>query len=327
MMWLNMIKRLIEWVKTHKLTTALVAILGYFAFQWFVNSGIYYSLNYQSMGRGGGGPNYYGDFNAGMAIPSATNYTKSVAYESSASGSTYNTVQDAQSFAPEVKNRMVTKNYNLSMVGKDIKIAAEKISLETEKVGGFVVSNSVNNYQDSESAYITARVPAAKVKDFLNAVRGYVTKVVSENETGSDITNEYTDVQENLRLLESTKVRFEEVWKASSKTQDMLATLREIQNLQREIDSLKGQEKYLKELAQYSLVTINLSKDEMDLPYVPSESWNAEYILRSAVRDLVRVFRGIATKAIWLVVFAVIWLPILLIGIFVFKKFKKQIIG
>lgn len=321
-----MIKRLFEWVKTHKLTTALIVVIGYFLFQWFVNSGIYYSLGYQALGRGGGGAEYYGDFNAGV-MPSAPSYSKSMAYESDSSGNVYDTVQNAQGLAVEVKNRMVTKNYNLSLVGKDIKIVAEKIASETEKLGGFVVSNSVSNYQDSESANLMVRVPAAKVKQFLASVRGYSAKVVSENENGSDITSEYTDVQENLRLLEATKVRFEEVWKASSKTQDMLATLREIQNLQREIDNLKGQEKYLKELSQYSLVTINLSKDELDLPYVPSESWNAEYVLRSAVRDLVRVFRGLATKAIWIVVFAVIWLPILLVAVLVYRKFKKQIVG
>ena len=320
-----MIKKIIEWIKLHKFQALIVAVIGYFAYQWLMQSGIMYNLRYGGATMQAS-PSYVGDF--GMALPSSTSYEKSANYNAGYGGATYDAVQNSVTTSSvSVKSRMVSKNYSISAVGKEVKETAEKITTQVESLGGFVVSNSVKEYQSTANAYITARVPAEKAKEFIASVKSNVVKVVTLDENASDITDQYSDTKENLRLLEETKVRFEEIWKASTKTQDMLSTLREIQNIQMEIDRLKGQEKYYEELAKYSYFNINLSKDEMDLPYMPDESWSAEFVFKSAVRELVTAFRGIAAKVIWIVVFAVIWVPAFAIAFFVFKKYKKQIVG
>jgi hypothetical protein len=219
--------------------------------------------------------------------------------------------------------RIVATNHHISLISKNVDDISDKIVDEVGKSGGFVVSSTTDDYQDKTNSYIVARVPADKTTSFINIVKNLSSKVVSENYSASDITDEYKDVQENTRLLEETKSKFETLWKSSSGTQDTLSVLRELQYLQREIDALKGREKYIKEIAQYSLMSISISKDELDLPYTPSESWSAEYIFKQAVRNLVSIFRSLASFIIWAGVFAVIWVPILVL-IFLFMKSFRQ---
>jgi len=102
-----------------------------------------------------------------------------------------------------------------------------------------------------------------------------------------------------------------------------LTVQRELISLQNQIDSLKGQQKYLEQTAQLAKVTIYLSSDEMALPYAPSATFRPDVIFKLAVRSLVGALRGVATLAIWIIVFGVIWVPVLVIIIFI-KRLRKM---
>lgn len=313
-----MIMKLIEWIKNHKPMAVLLVIVVIFVGNIFLKNATYRVMN----SRISNDSSYLSgqDYDVG--------YSKSADFEPS-SEQVLPSVESKpiNTTSVGIQKRMSSKNYSMSLVGKNLRDTSEKISLQVEVLGGFIISSSTKEFQDTESAYITARIPAGKAQEFVNMLKSVSQKIVTQDETASDITDQYTDVTENLRLLEETKVRFEEIWKASTKTQDMLQTLREIQNLQMDIDRLKGQQKYYEELAKYSYFNITLSKDEFDLPYLPSEGWSAEYVFRSAVRDLVRTTRGLAESVIWLVVYAIIWVPIGAVALFVVKKYWKQVVG
>ncbi len=320
-----MIKRLIEWAKGHKITAILGLVVGYFILQWGWNTPIAYNLRYPSS-QPYNNMEYMGVSPPMGAMPSAT--YDSVGYSAKrATGPSGDYGGDTANIKVDVTTRMTTKNYSISSVVADVKKATQDASTLVTQNGGYVVNSNLEGYNDRTTAYMSVRIPANKAEGFLTSVRSLSVKVVNENISGDDITDQYTDVEENLRLLEATKVRFEEIWKSATKTQDMLSVLREIQNIQREIDSLKGSKTYLENLSKYSLFSLNFSKDEMDLPYMPSESWSAEYVFKSAVRELIRNVRGIASTAIWIVVFAVIWVPVFIVGFFVYKKWGKQIVG
>ncbi len=315
-----MIMKLIVWAKAHKLSAILILIAVIFGGNILIkNLDLSYGLK---------GSRYSNDSSYLLGQSYDVGYSKSATFEPSSEQILPSVESKPMGLTNAgIEKRMVSKNYSMSLVGKNLRQTADRISMQVESLGGFIVSNSTKEFQDTESAYITARVPVEKAKEFLKMLKAVSQKVVTQDETASDITNQYTDTKESLRLLEGTKLRFEEIWKASTKTQDMLQTLREIQSIQMDIDRLKGQEKYYEELTKYSYFNITLSKDEFDLPYLPNESWSAEYVFKSAVRDLVRTTRGIAETVIWLVVYAIIWVPISAIAILIIKKYWKQIVG
>lgn len=222
--------------------------------------------------------------------------------------------------------RMVSMEAYLGMVVKDLALAFTAMQDIAQRAGGFVVSTHINNPSGNGSANLTVRVPSANLKDVVAAYRALGVKVVSETVSGVDITAQYQDITEQLRVLEETKVKFEAMLKSSTDVQDSLSVLREIQGLQQQIDALKGQEKYLAESAKYSLLTVSMSKDEYELPYAPEEPWSAANVFKQAVRELIRTLRALTEKVVWVGVYAILWVPAMIVLFVLYRRFLRKVL-
>ena len=185
-----------------------------------------------------------------------------------------------------------------------------------------MVESNLNNPQDAPTATVTVRVPSVKLQQALETLRGLAVKVVSENLSGQDVTDEFVDNEARLETLEKTKAKFEEILDNAISVQDILTVQREIISLQSQIDAVKGQQNYLEKSAQMAKLTMYLSTDELALPYAPSETWRPAVIFKQAVRSLLGSARKLGTLVIWLAVYSIIWLPALLL-IYYFKKRKS----
>jgi hypothetical protein len=235
-------------------------------------------------------------------------------------------VPESFSFQPsqpiESQNRLIIKESYLSLVVKNVFDTQKKILEKTEKMGGFMVQSYFDNPQEAASATITIRVPAKKLDQALNDFKKLAVKVVSQNLSGSDVTEEYTDIEARLTTLYKTKTKFEEIMEKANRVQDILEVQRELINLQGQIDALVGQKKYLEKSADLAKITIYLSTDELSLPYAPTESWRPQLVFKQAVRSLILTLRKIANLLIWVFVYLPIIIP--LVAVYYFWKKKKK---
>ena len=223
------------------------------------------------------------------------------------------------------QDRMVVTDTWLSMKVEDVAQTLESIHQLATGNQGFMINSHLDTPEESASGSISVRVQTSQLSNFLEQVKNLGIRVVSENVSGRDITDQYTNIEERLRLLNSTKTRFEQILIEASEVSDMLEAQRELLNLQTQIDQLEGQRRFLEESADYSLVTVYVATDELALPYVPAERWSAQVIFRQAVRSLVTTGRGIASLAIWAGVYSPIWLTALGILLVVKKNKRSQI--
>lgn len=223
-----------------------------------------------------------------------------------------------------VSNRMMVKDSYLSLLVENVNQTQELIVKKTEQLGGYLVNSNLNNPQEAATATITIRVPSKKLNQALEYFRELSIKVISENLSGYDVTDQYVDNEARLATLMKTKAKFEEILERATKIEDILNVQREIINLQAQIDSIKGQQQYLEQNSALAKVTIYLSTDELSLPYAPTELWRPEVIFKQAVRSLIGNLRKIGTLIIWLAVYSVIWLPLGLIVYFVSRKRKNK---
>ena len=310
-----MLHRLLIWIREHKLATLLIAVLAFVLLKDNVIGS--YSVNrYANVG-------------------SSFGLSKSAVYDMAPGGMTQESVRTlnempvahATGGGPNPSTtRMVSLTGYLSMVVKDIRKASNAMVTIAEKAGGYMVNSSISNPEENGTATLTVRVLSAKIREVIESYKKLGVKVVSENINGSDITDQYQDIGEQLRVLVETKAKFEAMLKSSTDIQDSLSVLREVQQLQNQIDGLKGQEKYLEESAKYSILTVTISKDEYELPYAPEESWSAQVVFKTAVRDLIRTLRSVAEKVIWVAVFAVVWLPVGFLALFIYRKFLRKMV-
>lgn len=300
---------IINWIKANKLTFVLLLIVGYFVFNKFFSS-----ASYQMVTR-------YGGVDMGSEIAMKSAPAMGIGGMPIGRSDYIPPIQEAPP-TTDVANRLVISESYLSLLVQSVVDAQNQIIQTAESLGGYMVNSNLNNPQDAPTATISVRVPSAKLREALEVYRGLAVKVVSENLTGQDVTDQFVDNKARLETLEKTKAKFEEIFDQAVKIEDILTVQREIINLQAEIDSVKGQQNYLEKNAQMARLTVYLSTDEFALPYAPSESWRPEVIFKQAVRSLVAQVRKVGTAFIWLAVYSVIWIPVLVLFFYLKRRNK-----
>lgn len=223
----------------------------------------------------------------------------------------------------DTTDRIITKTSDLSLLVKDVRNTGDQIISYAKANGGFMVFASYNRPTDSPFATITVRVPTTKLDDALNYIRSLSIKVTSENLVGTDVTEEYVDIEANLATLNKTKEKFEEILEKAITVTDILTVQRELISLQQQIDALIGQKKSIENNAKLTKITVYLSTDELALPYAPDKAFRPNVIFKLAVRSLLNTLRSGAEAAIWIGAYSVVWAPIVL-GFIAYKKLKKK---
>lgn len=314
--------RIIEWIKKNKLLTFFIVLFSFLAFRYVTTNvlgiGQYrYSgsgVEYSQPGIGAVTDSYSLGAKSGVALPS-------IALNKARTSPTY---YGNESVDLSQTDRMVVEETNLSLQVEDVSDSIQQIKNKAQILGGFMVNANLSRPQESSSGYISIRVPSSKSEEMLNYLRENSVQVVSENLNGYDVTDAYTDIDAKLQTLLSTKAKFEAFMLKAETIDEILRVQSELLRLQDQIDAQVGQKKYLEDVSSSVKITVYLSTDEYSLPYAPDDNWRPEVVFKTAVRSLVISIRGLAENLIWLAVYAVIWIPILIIGIVIYKFVKKK---
>jgi hypothetical protein len=166
-------------------------------------------------------------------------------------------------------------------------------------------------------------VPSAKFDEAMDFFRSLAIKVTNENLVGTDVTEEFIDIEARIATLEKTKAKFEEILEKAEKVDEILRVQREIINMQTQIDALKGRRDALEKNAELSKITVYLSTDELALPYTPDKTFRPGVVFKLSIRSLLNTLRIIGSAAIWVGVYSVVWLPALII-IYVYRRWIRR---
>jgi len=291
--------RIISWIKENKLTAIIIIALLFVLYRQYA---------------------------PGFPLYRRTLYEApaDVAFEAPAKAGLSLLPPPVQEFAPsEREERLVVEESSMSLVVSKVRETSDKIIDYAKEAGGFMVSTSLTKPEEVPFATVVVRVPAEKFREVLNYYRSLAVKVSSENIKGTDVTDEYVDIEARLATLNKTKAKFEEIMEEAVKIQDILQVQREIIRLQDQIDTLKGRQNYLEKTAALAKITIYLSTDEFALPYAPSPAFRPGVIFKLAVRSLVSTLRSLATLLIWVGVYALVWVPVAVVVFLVYRLRKK----
>lgn len=232
------------------------------------------------------------------------------------------------------QERLVIQNVDLTLVVKDPKARMAEIADMAKEMGGFVVVS--NSYQDTSTgrgiphANITIRVPSERLDDALAKIKKDAVDVPYENRTGEDVTSMYVDLQSQLKAKEAAEKQLLEIMEEATQAKDVLAIYLEVQNVQTQIEQLKGQIKYYAESAAMSLITVSLVAEEGTQP-LEVGPWTLEGTAKDAIQDLIRFVQGFAEFLTRFVLYILpslilIAIPLFLIylaGRAVYRRFNK----
>jgi len=234
-------------------------------------------------------------------------------------------------------NRLVIRNADMAVVVKDPKASMAEITKLADKMGGFVVASNLyqsyygpNNTEVPE-ATITIRVPVEKLDEALASIKAGVVDVNYENVTGQDVTSEYVDLQSRLTAKQAAEKKLLEILDGAEKSEDVLAIYVQVQNVQTEIELLKGQIKYYEESAALSAISVRLIAEAGTQP-IAVGPWTPTGTAKAAIQDLIYFFQNFVEFLIRFVLYnlpalILIGIPLFLIflaGRAIFRRVKKS---
>ncbi len=292
---------MITFIKKNLLSVVLAIALLFVLFK--KNTNLNSSFSQSLPVTGGGYATLEADMAAAPSYKAATNYYgRQVAPSDSA-------------------DRLVITDTSLSLQVKDVSQSIKKIQEEAKNLGGFLVDSHLSKPEMAASGSITVRIPTANLSQALDTFKALSVKVVSESVVGTDVTDQYEDLEARLAVLNKTKAKFESIMDQATRVTDLLEVQRELISLQSQIDSVVGQQKYYQKSADLSKVTVYLSTDDLSLPYAPTGQWRPLVVFKTAVRSLVQHLRQVGSAIIWLAVYS----PLILLAFVVYKLIKKRL--
>lgn len=275
-------------------------------------------------GSGGGSPPV-------IEMPAAEAPAPAFDSVESSAGDAYNAAQPGQP-----QERLVIENADLAIVVKDPKTRMAEINNLANQLGGYVVSS--NLYQSFTSfgkevpeANIVIRVPSEKLDEALAQIKEGAVEVRRENRSGQDVTNQYVDLQAQLRAKEAAEQKLLEIMDQAVRAEDVLAIYLQVQTVQTEIEQLKGQIQYLEESAALSAISVQLIAEEGTQP-IEVGPWRPEGAAKEAIQDLIFFFQNFVD---FLIRFVLLTLPALiliaiplylvyLVGRAAYRRFRKS---
>ena len=217
-----------------------------------------------------------------------------------------------------VESRQVIANANISLVVADTATALTGVKQVVSELGGYVADMDLSKGRYDESdvlrGSLTIRVPSAGLEEALDLLQALATDVNYLNVNRQDVTDQYSDLDAQLRNLRATETELlalltEVRERPNAKVEDILAVHRSLTEIREEIERLQGRKNLLDNQIDFSTIWVELIPDSVFRPIV-EEPWSASGPVRNALRALVATLQGLLTALIWAVLYLT---PLLLV--------------
>jgi len=232
-------------------------------------------------------------------------------------------------------DRLVIQNADLTIVVKDVNARAKEIQDMAKQMGGYVVSVNMgqtyaNDGTPVPQAQVVVRVPVDQLDTALEQVKKDAVDVQNETRTGQDVTDQYVDLQSQLTAKQAAADQLLKIMQDATKTEDVLAVYQQLQQINTDIEVLKGKIKYYEQSAALSAISVNIVAEETVKPIVVA-GWKPQGVARDAIQNLIYFWQGFIN---WMIGFLLFTLPVLItIGIpfylffllirWIFRKVRK----
>jgi hypothetical protein len=202
--------------------------------------------------------------------------------------------------AAEVDQKII-KNGSLQMVVKSVSEGIDRIGALAGDKGGFVQNSSVTERGDgTHYGQISVRVPAKDFETAMNEIQALAALVKNESASGQDVTEQYTDLESQLRNAQAQEQTYLRVLEKANTVEDILKVQQRLGDIRGTIESLQGRLKYLENVTSYS--TISVSLEEEPVVRLPTKEFRPGDAVKQAVQSLVSSAQKTLIAVIWIVI-------------------------
>lgn len=148
-------------------------------------------------------------------------------------------------------DRMILYSASMTLEADIPDTAIARVNRLTERYKGYVTETS--------NTSIHLRIPQASLDEMMEAIT-QLGKVTSENKSGQDVTDEYTDLGIRLENAQKARQRYLELLTKAATVEEALLVEKELERLNGTIDLLTGRMKGLEEREEYSNLRITVKE-------------------------------------------------------------------
>ncbi len=222
--------------------------------------------------------------------------------------------------------RQVHKEASIGIEVPNPEATGDTLNQMVQETGGYVAANNLSTGTDGlKSGELIVKVPEPQFETFLAAV-AKLGVVVSKNVTGQDITEKTSDAHEAQDVEESDLTQAEARLKAlgtHAKWDDKQNT----EDLRVQLAQTRARLKLLKRMAALGTLTIDLNqtpKAAAAPPVTNGFTGSLKATTHDALQSLVGSAGALLALVIWLLAYAPIWVPLLLLGRYALKEYRKR---
>ena len=186
----------------------------------------------------------------------------------------------------QVVDKKVIKNGNLNLKVEKVAEATEEISEIVQGLGGEIfATNFSERIKGQRRGNLTIKVPVVKFSEAISKIKNVATQVINETTTGRDVTEQYADLQVQLRNKRAEELSFVKILDRSGKIDDVLAVTKQIARVRGEIERLQRRIKYINSQTEMSTITVSLSEDVGTT--LVSDNWRPWQTVKKSFQELI----------------------------------------
>jgi hypothetical protein len=225
----------------------------------------------------------------------------------------------------ETMDRKITKNGELELLVKNAEITAQDITKKTNELNGFIQNVNIREVQEGvKSGTITIKVPADAFEQAIADFKTFGIKVEREAINSDDITEQYIDIEAQLKNYRAEEQGYLEVMKRAYTVEDILKVSQYLSNIRGQIDRLEGQIKYLNRQIEMSQIIVYLTAEaEVEIFGL---RWRPLYEIQKSFRNLMsglQVYINAIISFVFFLPVLLIWLTTLTFLIWLIAKIIK----
>lgn len=257
------------------------------------------------------------------------------------SSSYANTSTARSSGALPSSQRQVHKDARIGVGVADVEESAASVESLAKSVGGFVATTTVSTGSNGlRSASLSLRVPVKKFEDVMSQV-GRMGRLLSKRVSGEDITARLSDEAKKRQVLAVELKAQETVLKAALARQDAARRRAEdagrartvfevpwedrerVRNMRTRAAQSRARLEALRQAAEMSDIEVEL-RERRAAPGQASFAQEMRQTTSLALSSFAVALRAPFTSLIWILAFAPLWLPALLLYRFAMKRLNSE---
>jgi len=204
-----------------------------------------------------------------------------------------------------VGDRLIIKTGTLTLIVKSVQEGIGTVTNIATGAGGYVLSSNARYEAEKLVATVSIKVPVTGFESCLEKMRQMAVEVRSENTGGQDVTEEYADLEAQVRNLQATEKQLLNLLDRAQTVEDTLKVYDQLTNIRGQIERINGRMSYLQKSAAMSTITATLRPvEEKPVVKTGKEAWAPLDTLRDAGRTFLSLLQVLGDLSIWLVVFS-----------------------